>query len=67
MVRLEVLVMGTSLPNRIFYDIHCHAFNLSHPSMYGFLENLRHSNAGDLLKEVFTLREFTPIRNLATT
>ena len=50
-----------------FYDIHCHAFNLSHPSLYGFLENLRHSNAGDLLKEVFTLSEFMPIRNLATT
>jgi hypothetical protein len=53
--------------SKVFYDIHCHAFNLTHPSLFAFLENLRKTEPGDFLKEVFTIRDFLPTHSLTMT
>ncbi len=50
-----------------FFDIHCHAFNMAHPSLYAFLENIRQSSTGDIIKEVINFNEYLPVRRLTTT
>jgi len=60
--------MGTTTsPNNTFFDIHCHAFNMAHPSLFGFLENVRKTGPGDLLKGVITVSDFLPSRSLSMT
>lgn len=56
--------MGTA-PNT-FFDIHCHAFNMAHPSLYGLLENVRQTSTGDIIKEVVNFAEYLPVRSLST-
>jgi hypothetical protein len=40
---------------------------MAHPSLYGFLENIRQSSTGDIIKEVVNFNEYLPVRNLTTT
>jgi len=51
----------------MFFDIHCHAMNLTHPSFLAFLENLGKSNASSILKEALTLGDMLPTRSLSGT
>ena len=50
-----------------FFDIHCHAFNMAHPSLFGFLENVRKTGTGDILKEVISISDFLPSRSILMT
>lgn len=36
--------------------------NLTHPAFFAFVQNIRRENAGDLLREIFTLHEYMPSR-----
>ncbi len=59
--------MAKSSQQRTFYDIHCHAMNLTHPAFIAYLENLESSSASSLLKEALTLGDFLPSRSLSMT
>ena len=57
--------MTPSTQQNSFYDIHCHAMNLSHPSFLAFLENISKSSPSSVLKEVLTLSDFLPSRSFS--
>ena len=51
----------------MFFDIHCHAMNLTHPSFLAFMENLGKSDASSIFKEALTLGDMLPTRSLSAT
>lgn len=57
----------THVQQNMFFDIHCHTMNLTHPSLLAFIENLGKSNASSILKEALTLGDMLPTRSLSAT
>lgn len=51
----------------VFFDIHCHAMNLTHPSFLAFIENLGKSHTSSILKEALTLGDMLPTHSLSGT